>query len=933
MRQRRLQLRCVCGGDEKVGCVCFGPPQPTWTPSHNHPSLPPSLQALAPVLNFLEPDPPVGPLGVRWPFWDGAGATTLPPLPPGADPPPARAEVDAFVKAHADGLASFDAWRATGGSKDATALAATLPSARPVPGDGLCRAVAAIPPPFFDASFTLTDPFVWDAMCAAPGDPRARADATETLASLAALADGALTEEVATRAPRLMASAVVLADLRGAVGGAEGQAVGARALAERAAVAAATAAAAATRLGRRRTNLQAVLEVASSLAQIVGAREAAGDILSVGDWSGALGPLASLRSALTSNAPLPPALDDLATDVARMEVDVGRLLRGQAARALGVAGSTPAPPDLAAVQAVLAGAVAADCVPAVLEAASSAARASAAAALPAAVAAALPAALPPGIDGATMGLADGVAAVDEAGFATLLAAATAAAVNHVAAAAAARAALVSAATDAAPASSAAVATGGDAMVAASLAGAAGRWADLVAARGPALSRGRLSGVLALRPHAETLTTAAARHGAKPPRDPGDAVAAAGRGFLEGWATAAATCVDASVDADDWGGGPHPPSVQTALSALEAAAAAGDAGRAAELLLAVAGGGGGDANAPPSLALSLTGATYVLSSSTATLIKALVTGAAAGVALPGLAAPAATRCAALAARWNARAAAAVLGARALATVPGIKALSARRLAVAARSVAAVAAVTGPLASALASADPRGVAGVAAAGLASLRSDLATHRAQLHAKLVALVRERVGAGLAIVAADPATWAGGGADDGAPRPPSRVAVDAARHVAALAEAVAPTLAPSDAGSVLVRAAAGVASAAADALAAAATAGAGPRAQAVADGSCLLAALRALPLSEAELDGALDPLESLFRPPKRRARVVVEEERPVAVAPATVVDLPQPPLPPAVDVPLPPPPAADAPPAPPSPPPPVVDAAPASTEQGVLE
>ena len=882
-------------------------------------SLPLSPQALAPVLNFLEPDPPFGPLGVRWPFWDGAGAMSLPPLPPGADPPPARTEVDAFVQAHADGLTSFNAWR-RGGGTHAAALAAALPSARPEPGDGLCRAVAAIPAPFFDASFTLTDPAVWDAMCAAPGDPGARADATETLASLAALADSALTEEVAARAPRFVASAAVLADLRGAVGGAEGQAVGARALAERAAVAAATATAAATRLGRRRANLQAVLEVATSLAQIVVARDAAGELLSAGDWSGALGPLVSLRSALTAATPLPPALDALSTDVARMEVDVGRLLRGQAARALGVSGATAAPPDAAAVQAVLAGAVAADCVAAVLEAASSAARASAAAALPAAVAAALPAALPPGVDSANMGLADGVAAVDEAGFNTLLAAATAAAVDRVAAAAAARAALVAAATDAAPGATAAVPAGGDAMVAASLAGAAGRWADLVAARGPALSRGRLSGVLALRPHADDLATAAARHGAKPPRDPGDAVAAAGRGFLEGWAARAAAEVDASVDADDWGGGPHPPAVQTSLSALEAAAAAGEAGRAAELLLPVT-SGGGDATTQPSLTLSLTGATYVASSSTATLIQALVTGAAAGVALPGLAAPAATRCAALAARWNARSAAAVLGARALSTVPGLKALSARRLAVAARSVAAVAAVTGPLASVLASADPRGVAGVSAAGLVSLRSDLAAHRAQLHAKLVAVVRERVGAGLAVVAADPGTWAGGGADDGGARPPSRVAVDAARHVTALADAVAPTLAPSDAGSVLVRAAAGVASAAADALAAAATAGAGPRAQAVADGACLLAALRALPLSEAELDGALDPLESLFRPPKRRARVVVQE-RPA------VVDTPQPLPPPAVEVPPPAPAAADVPPAPPSPPPPAVDVPPAPTE-----
>jgi len=857
------------------------------------PSLPLSLQALSPVFNCLEPDASSAtPWGVRWPVW-GDPSASLPPLPAGVPPPPPRAACDAFVATHGPALDAYLQRRTTG--EGFRGQGAAPPSA----GEGLARAAAAVPAPFFEPDFSLADGGVWALLCDDAGDADARAAGVDRLASLAAVADGALSAEVAARAPRFADAVQGLTGLGDGVGRAAAQAAGARARAATAATAAVASRDARHALAARRRNLTATLALLAPVQRVADARAALAELLPAGDAAGALAPLAELRAAAASAGRLPPALNDIKAEADAAGAAVERLLRGAAARAVGdaTAGGGPPPPfDSSALYAALVGAADAGCGASVTDAAAAASRRRAADAVVAAVLAALPAALPASFAGgrSLTSLGDGVAAVDGAGFAALLAAATAGAARAVRAAADARAAL--AAAPAPPAAAASIAAGGDALVAAAAAGAGGRWADLARARRAALARGPLACVLALPPAAAALAAACAEARVKPARDPDDAVAEAGRAWLDSWAETARAAVAAAVDADDWGGGFLPQRAQDALTALEAAAAPGAGAEAVAALAPAADSSDATPPSPPLPSLRLGDTTYVISTSAALLATHLAAGVAAGASLPALAAPAATRAVALAAAWNAAAAGAVLGARALATVPGLRSLSARRLAVAARSAAFVAAALRLAAAALTSADARGVDGVAGAQLDALQRDFEGHAAELGAKLVALVRERVAAGLATIAADPEAWAAG-APAGAPPPPSAFAADAARHLASLAAAVSPVLAPDAAASVLVRAAAGVAAAAADGLAAAAHAGAGPRAQAAADGGALLAALRALPLPPAELEAAVDPLAALFTPPRRAGRRVEGGGGEGGGPPPAAADPPDDPLPPPAD------------------------------------
>ena len=245
----------------------------------------------------------------------------------------------------------------------------------PEPGEGLLRAEREIPSVFFREEFDLSSQEAWSSLLgiansvpppssssepsetaaaaspspktvlASAADPKLRELAADRAARLACLADGALVDEVAARAPIFGAAAATLGGLRGDVA-----AVAALAREDEAALSAAAARAKASAesaelLALRRRNLRAALAALEPLETARDAREALSAALSLGDFNGSLLALEALRGAsaafgvvdrgdINSASSVPVVVAALAEDIQAAETGVKRLLKGAAARAL-----------------------------------------------------------------------------------------------------------------------------------------------------------------------------------------------------------------------------------------------------------------------------------------------------------------------------------------------------------------------------------------------------------------------------------------------------------------------------------------------------------------------------------------------------------------------------------------------------------------------
>ena len=906
----------------------------------------------------------------------------------------------------------------------------------PEPGEGLLRAEREIPAMFFSEGFDLSSQEAWTSLLgiaakaviasasskaskaseeaweapsspspksvlASAADPDLRELAADRAARLACLADGALVDEVAARAPIFGAAAATLGGLRGDVASVAALAREDQKYLNAAAARAAASSEHARLLSLRRKNLRAALAALEPLETARDAREALSAALSLGDFNGALLALEALRGASAAfgvvdrgdinSASVPLAVAALAEDIGAAEAGVKRLLKGATVRALHLSSSSgcspsssqPPPPDSAALKAIISGAVRGRCLKEVMEAVAAAGAAEAKAAVANAAAASV------GGGGGSGSSADSSSSSppiedrlsslsDASAFELALVAASRrhfAALRH---ALSCREALrevdVEGGGGEGGAAAAVVAAGADSLVRSVAGSGASRWASLLSSRpsvvsaklpeilrlleaAAALERETAEAVKALASSSSSMCSSSSSSSsfASSIRSPSEAASALTKAFIDSFHSRARSWLVAELDADDWLPSAVPEGVRSAVARLEEVAAGGSVSSPSLLsqassslsspssanVLIVRGVRHPTAAAGLALAAALceyATAAAALPSSAASLSSAPSAAASSSTSSSSHAAALALRAAELAKVFNGRACQLVLGAGALAASGGkVKALTARRLAVASRTLGLAAAVVEVARDAFfaigggvrggGSSDtssPRkrrgdssaaGAVALACAELDSAVADLAAHRAELHSKLSSLVSERCAAGLGEIAADPGVWlasgssssssAAAGASDGggggasaaaAPAPPpssspspSSFARDMSKHLSSLESALTPLLSSEETASILGRAAAALSTSCAEALSSAAhKGGVEGRAQAAADGRLLLESLRALKLPSDVAEAALAPLEAVFAPPKRRKQqqqrevVAAEEEEAKAKAEA---------------------------------------------------
>ena len=898
-------------------------------------------QAIAPLLNFIDPDDNASDGSLlaslaagKWPTLEsvvggvggGSSSNALSllsyrvPLPPTPIP-----ELAPFIKQHAAALNAYASRRTAeiaaakeaeegGGaaglgprlglrqsSRAATTTATTAAATGddgeqsgginvPEPGEGLLRAEREIPAVFFREEFDLSSQEAWTsllgiansasaafaaassassaavapstkAVLASAADHKVRELAADRASRLACLADGALVDEVAARAPIFGAAAATLGGLRGDVAAVAALARGGgdalRATAARAAASSESAAL----LALRRGNLRAALAALEPLETAQDAREALSAALSLGDFNGALEALEALRRASTAfgavdrgdlgpSPSVPLVVAALAEDVRSAEAGVRRLLRGAAAGALhlsagpsspGSPPSSPRPaPDSSALRAVLAGAVRGNCLEEVMEAvaATGAAEAKAAVASAAASGDDSASSSPSSIEDRLSSLADASA------FELALVAASRAHGAVLRHALSCREALWEVevegeggrgggAEGSSGLATTAAAAGGDFLVRSVAAAGASKWASLLSSRPSSATASRLPEVLRLleaaaaleRGTAEALralspqetasssstsssSSSAAAAFASSIRAPSEAASALAKAFIESFHSRARSWLVGELDGDDWLPSRVPEGVQRAVERLEGTAARGSAPSSVPLASSISASASSTTSSTPDV-LVVRGAPHPTAAAGLAFAAALCEYAAAAAALPSTAgsisyfssssaptssssssshaAALALRAAELAKVFNGRSCQLVLGAGALTASGGkVKAMTARRLAVASRTLGAAAAVvevardafvaiggggsgsggssdvpSSPLSSprrrnaTVASLASAGGVALACQELDSAIADLQTHRAELHSKLVSLVSERCSAGLAAIAADPEAW----------------------------------------------------------------------------------------------------------------------------------------------------------------------------------
>jgi vacuolar protein sorting-associated protein 54 len=259
------------------------------------------------------------------------------------------------------------------------------------------------------------------------------------------------------------------------------------------------------------------------------------------------------------------------------------------------------------------------------------------------------------------------------------------------------------------------------------------------------------------------------------------------------------------------------------------------------------------SAPPAHAVAVGGARYTVVASALVLLRTLSQYCEVAAALPALGSDVLHRAAEALKLFNSRSCQLVLGAGAL-QVAGLKSITAKHLALASQSLALAGALLPHLRSALGRAVPRARHALLLTQLDRVDGDLRIHRTELHAKLVAIARDRLAAHARRLPEAAAAW--GAASPLPPRaalpPPSELATQVEHELGVLRRVLEPLLLPGESASLFARVAAAFDRQLSEGLARAAAMGGAAPAHAAADAAALAAALRALPAAEGGAEAA---------------------------------------------------------------------------------
>ncbi len=283
--------------------------------------------------------------------------------------------------------------------------------------------------------------------------------------------------------------------------------------------------------------------------------------------------------------------------------------------------------------------------------------------------------------------------------------------------------------------------------------------------------------------------------------------------------------------------------------------------------------------PPAHAVAVGGARYTVVASALVLLRTLAQYCEAAGAMPALGSEVLHRAAEAVKLFNSRSCQLVLGAGAL-QVSGLKSITAKHLALASQSLALAGALLPHMRSALSRAVPRARHALLLTQLDRCDADLRIHRTELHAKLVAIARDRLAAHARRLPDAAAEW---GAQPelapGAPLPPpSELATQVEHELGVLRRVLEPLLLPGEAATLFSRVAAAFDRTLADGLARAAAVGGAAPVHAAADATALAAALRSLPAVDAAAEAA--PALSAFVVASKQLAAVVREAASAAMA-----------------------------------------------------
>jgi hypothetical protein len=341
------------------------------------------------------------------------------------------------------------------------------------------------------------------------------------------------------------------------------------------------------------------------------------------------------------------------------------------------------------------------------------------------------------------------------------------------------------------------------------------------------------------------------------------VASQAKALLAAMHTSALAKLGGALDAEAWVRCDVPAEFQACADAVVAAGT----GLPAAPLAA----GGPSGGAPPAHAVAVGGARYTVVASALVLLRTLSQYCDVAAALPALGSEVLHRAVEALKLFNSRSCQLVLGAGAL-QVAGLKSITAKHLALASQSLALAGALLPHLRSALGRAVPRARHALLLTQLDRVDGDLRIHRTELHAKLVAIARDRLAAHARRLPEAAAAW--GAAPPLPPRaalpPPSELATQVEHELGVLRRVLEPLLLPGEAASLFARVAAAFDRQLSEGLARAAAMGGAAPAHAAADAAALAAALRALPAPEGGAEAA--PALAAFVAASRVARGAAE-------------------------------------------------------------